>query len=103
MKYYTVLVAALPLTLASPQTAQKAGPAGTACKALAADNTFPKAEEWKAALPAAVARGPQKALAHPDYRFEVKTPEDVVNAVKFAAKHNIRLSAIASGHDGLGR
>jgi histidinol phosphatase-like PHP family hydrolase len=103
MKYFAVLVAALPLTLATPQSAQKAGPAGSACKPLAADNNFPKAEDWKAALPAAVARGPQKALAHPDYRLEAKTPEDVINAVKFASKHNVRLSAIASGHDGLGR
>jgi hypothetical protein len=100
MKYFTIFAAALPLTHAVPQTAQKAG---SSCKILAADGTFPKAEEWKAALPAAVARGPQKALAHPDYRLDVKTPEDVINAVKFASKHNLRLSAIASGHDGLGR
>jgi FAD/FMN-containing dehydrogenase len=100
MKYLTVVAAALPLTYAIPQTAQKAG---SSCKVLAEDSTFPKAEDWKAALPAAVARGPQKALAHPDYRFNVKTPDDVIKAVKFAAQHNIRLTAIASGHDGLGR
>jgi hypothetical protein len=101
MKYSIAFAAVLPLTYAFPQTsAQKAG---SACKVLAVDSTFPKPEEWKAALPAAVARGPQKALAHPDYRFEVKTPEDVIQAVQFAGKNNIRLSAIASGHDGLGR
>jgi hypothetical protein len=100
MKYFTVFAAVLPLAQAVPQTAQKAG---SSCKILAADSTFPKAEDWKSALPAAVARGPQKALAHPDYRFDVKTPDDVITAVKFAAQHNIRLTAIASGHDGLGR
>jgi hypothetical protein len=100
MKYSTVLAVSLPLAAAFPQTNQKAA---SACRILAEEPTFPKADAWKAELPNAVARGPQQKLLHPDYRLDVKTPEEVISAVKFAAKHNVRLSAIHSGHDGLGR
>lgn len=100
MKYSAVLAVSLPLVAAFPQTSQKAA---SACRILAEEPTFPKAEVWKAELPNAVARGPQKKLLHPDYRLNAKTVDEVVSAVKFAAKHNVRLSAIHSGHDGLGR
>jgi hypothetical protein len=40
---------------------------------------------------------------HPDYIYEVKTVSSVQRAVRFVAKHNIRLSIINTGHDFLGR
>ena len=99
MKTLPILAAALPLI--SAQASQIA--ANAACKLLPVDAGWPSEADWKAALPGAVARGPQKAVTRPDYRMRAKTVDDVVNAVKFAAKNNIRLSAIASGHDGLAR
>jgi hypothetical protein len=102
MKSLTVIAASLPFIAAVPQNAQSAAKA--ACKLLPADSSWPSGNDWKQHLPAAVARGPQQSgLAHPDYRLEAKNVDDVISAVKFAAMHNIRLSAIHSGHDGLAR
>lgn len=74
------------------------------CKVIAGDSAWPSAEEWQKAMPGKLLREKStKAAKHPDYRIEATTPEDVVAAVKFAAKHNVRLSVINSGHDFMGR
>ncbi|KAK7420372.1 hypothetical protein QQX98_002795 [Neonectria punicea] len=41
--------------------------------------------------------------ALPNYRLRAESASDVQAAVRFASKHNIRLSVIATGHDQLGR
>ncbi|KAF2399612.1 FAD-binding domain-containing protein [Trichodelitschia bisporula] len=81
------------------------GPAAAAanCKAIPSDPSFPAADVWKAALPNAKARGPQTIPTRPDYRLEAASVVDVKAAVDFARKHNVRLSLITSGHDGLAR
>jgi FAD/FMN-containing dehydrogenase len=39
----------------------------------------------------------------PDYRIRAKSYADVQSAVKFSAKHNIRLTVLTTGHDEVGR
>jgi hypothetical protein len=73
-------------------------PAG--CKFKDTDKGFPAAAEWKTISPNIKTReGPNR----PDYHLSVKTLLDVQNAVQFAAKHNVRLSIVNSGHDFLAR
>jgi FAD binding domain len=102
----TLSVAPAPAAKASvvPAAPKKAStPAG--CRALNADAEFPSEEVWKKELPLAVSR--TKTLAKyvkaPDYKVVAMKYSDVADAVKFASKHNLRLSVIASGHDFLGR
>lgn len=96
MKSFAVVLASLPLIAASNEAA-------AACRNLPGDAGWPSEADWKAQLPGSVARGVQKAMLHPDYRIEAKSVDDVIAAVKFASMHNVRLTAIHSGHDGLGR
>jgi FAD/FMN-containing dehydrogenase len=70
------------------------------CKVIASDPSFPTEAQWKEGLPAA------KKLSksgHTNYKIRVTKYSQVVDAVKFAAKYNIRLSTICSGHDFSGR
>jgi FAD/FMN-containing dehydrogenase len=73
------------------------------CKAIPGDPGWPSSETWKNELPTAKrqpAKGKQK---HATYRIDVKTVDEVQRAVKFAGKHNVRLTLLNSGHDFLGR
>jgi hypothetical protein len=96
MKSFAIIAASLPFITASFDDA-------AACRNLPGDAGWPSEADWKAQLPGSIARGPQKAFLHPDYRIEAKSVDDVIAAVKFASMHNVRLTAIHSGHDGLGR
>jgi hypothetical protein len=102
MKSLAVFAASLPFIAA--QGVQSSVKAEAACRYLPGDAAWPSESDWKTQLPKAIKQGPsKKGLLHPDYRLDVKTVDDVISAVKFAGLHNIRLSAIHSGHDGLGR
>jgi FAD binding domain len=87
-----------PATINKPNT-----PAG--CRVLNTDAEFPAESVWKAELPSAISRKTTLAeyVKAPDYKVAAMKYSDVVDAVKFAAKHNLRLSVIASGHDFIGR
>ncbi|KAE9986204.1 hypothetical protein EG327_004419 [Venturia inaequalis] len=91
MKSFALVLASLPLI------------AALNCRNIPGDAGWPSESNWKTQLPGSVARGAQKKYLHPDYRIEAKSVEDVIAAVKFASKYNVRLTAIHSGHDGLGR
>ncbi|QDS72645.1 hypothetical protein FKW77_002478 [Venturia effusa] len=74
------------------------------CKITATDATWPKEDVWKKAMPKVAVRGVLKAgVTAPDYKFVATNLQEVVQAVKFAAEHNVRLSILNSGHDFLGR
>ncbi|KAF2395824.1 FAD-binding domain-containing protein [Trichodelitschia bisporula] len=79
--------------------AQKA-PAG--CRVLATDADWPAPDVWKAELKGTepIESGVKK---HPNFIYEASRVEHVQRAVRFAAKHNVRLSIINSGHDFMGR
>jgi hypothetical protein len=95
------LLSSLPLGVATANS-QRSAPDG--CKILHTDKEWPATSVWKAALPNILSRGLAKdKLRHPDYRVEATTTAEVQAAVKFAAKHNIRVSILNSGHDFLGR
>jgi hypothetical protein len=74
------------------------------CRQIITDETYPNATVWKAALPKAELRNVDfEGDGHTDYKIRALTYQDVIDSVKFAAKHNIRLSIINSGHDFIGR
>ena len=74
------------------------------CNRLPTDSDWPSEDVWKAALRGVEPRGRVVVgNARPDYAYEVKTVEEVQNAVNFVAKHNVRLSILNSGHDFIGR
>ena len=92
----------LPTIVIDPTTAQKLqAPAG--CKKLPKDSDWPAPDVVNRELPGWEAPMPDGNMKHPDYVYEVKTVASTQRAVKFAAKHNVRLSIINSGHDFLGR
>jgi FAD/FMN-containing dehydrogenase len=79
-------------------------PAG--CRVLPGDVEWPSAEVWKKELPNAIPRSRFQSpfsSTHPNYRVSATTVQEVQNAVRFATKHNLRLSIINSGHDYMGR
>lgn len=74
------------------------------CRKLNVDSDWPAHEVWEAALPGVIhGNGSDVHGNKPDYCLRVRNNCDVEDAVKFAAKHNIRLSVITTGHDQLGR
>ncbi|KAF1991598.1 hypothetical protein K402DRAFT_128773 [Aulographum hederae CBS 113979] len=101
----------------------KAAPAG--CKAVLGDANWPANDLFMSAMPnvinSQVATAGRLAKRHgpgeegadeapapagvkkPTFRMNAKTVADVEAAVQFAAKNNIRLSILNSGHDFLGR
>jgi hypothetical protein len=88
---------------AAPASVQVNGTAAS-CKILPGDPTWPKDAQWKAALPNAVKRGPQRQdNTRPDWHLSALNAADVQKAVEFANKNNIRLSIITTGHDFLSR
>ncbi|KAJ3464888.1 hypothetical protein MRS44_009674 [Fusarium solani] len=61
-------------------------------------------EVWENSLPGIIPTPGSDAYGPlPDYRLQVKTVSDVQNAVRFATKHNIRLTVLTTGHDQLAR
>ncbi|KAF2668213.1 FAD-binding domain-containing protein [Microthyrium microscopicum] len=73
------------------------------CKTTVGDNNWPTYDVWQAEIPGVMPLFVIGRDAHPNYFLAAQTPSDVQAAVKFAAKHNIRLSIISSGLDYLGR
>jgi hypothetical protein len=84
-----------------PQSSKLPAPAG--CKKLPSDADWPSNEVLNAELKGWEPRVANQSLKHPDWIYEVKTVANVQRAVKFAAKHNVRISILNSGHDFLGR
>ena len=100
MKWLSLsLLAGLQLAACSPAPQ----PASEDCKILPDDANWPAAEAWKENLKGVQAREKDATPGSPDYRFNANTVEKVQAAVKFAAKHNLRLSILNSGHDFVGR
>ncbi|KAF1986982.1 hypothetical protein K402DRAFT_403914 [Aulographum hederae CBS 113979] len=85
----------------APVSSGKAAPAG--CKKLAVDSDWPAPEAWTAAMPEVMPLGASASQKHPDYKLKAESYKDVEDAVKFAAKNNIKITVINSGHDFLGR
>jgi FAD binding domain len=76
----------------------------TGCKVVENDEDFPAPDVWEAAMPGIAHRKTKGRVAtQPIYRFTVKSVSDVEKAVHFAAKYNVRLTIITTGHDYLGR
>lgn len=86
-----------------PVTLPRLKTAPPGCKTLPNDAEWPEKAVWNREL-----KGWEPIMAsgrnrHPQVMFEVKSVQAVQRAVKFAAKYNIRLSIVNSGHDFLGR
>jgi hypothetical protein len=92
----------LPLPRTEPKVFQKL-PAPTGCKKLHIDADWPSLDVVNQELRGWESPMPDGNMKHPDYIYEVKSVASVQKAVRFAAKHNVRLSIINSGHDFLGR
>jgi hypothetical protein len=90
-------------TLSPSATLSTRNPAPSNCKKLSIDSDWPFDDVWKFELPGVEAREPNQMLKHPDWTYEVKTVEQVQQAVRFAAKHNVRLSIFNTGHDFMNR
>ena len=99
----------------TPPPAPKAGtpptpPADSApvptpvCKVITGDKDWPADDVWKKEIPG-VEKSPALSgnTTRPDWVINAKGPSDVQAAVSFAAKYNVRVSVINSGHDFLGR
>jgi hypothetical protein len=71
------------------------------CRKLASDSDWPAQSTFEAAIPGI--QRERGCRTCPDYRIQAKTYDDVKNAIRFAARNNIRVSIIASGHDFLNR
>jgi hypothetical protein len=85
-------------TLSPSATVQMKSPAPSGCKKLSTDSDWPADQVWKAELTGIEPREPNQKLKHPDWTYEAKTVEHVQKAVRFAAKHNVRLSIFNTGH-----
>jgi hypothetical protein len=70
------------------------------CLKLSTDKDWPSPAEWTAVLPKVLPRANNLAagLVRPDYHLTALNVADVQAAVKFCAKHWIRLTIINSGH-----
>jgi hypothetical protein len=74
------------------------------CKTIPGDKEWPADAVWTAEIPGVTKSRPQfKKITRPDWVLNAKGPDDVQAAVKFAAKHNVRVSIVNSGHDFVGR
>jgi hypothetical protein len=85
----------------NPPTTKLPAPAN--CKKLPIDSDWPSEEAWKTELKGSRKRGSQKKWTSPDYTYDGNTVTNVQAAVRFAAKHGVRLSVLNSGHDFIGR
>lgn len=74
------------------------------CRKLSTDQDWPSIEVWEAAIPGVVRQNGSDAHGGlPNYRIRAQSASDIQASVRFASKHNIRLSVITTGHDQLGR
>lgn len=80
-----------------------ATPAPEGCKKLPIDPDWPLESVWNTELKGNEPHGPQKNWTAPDYTYEASRVTHVQTAVQFAAKYNVRISIINSGHDFIGR
>jgi hypothetical protein len=71
------------------------------CKKLLCDKGFPSENTFRDTFPGVYKK--LKGTYGPDYMLQVKTVEDVQKGVRFARKHDLRLTVISTGHDFLGR
>jgi hypothetical protein len=85
-------------TVSPSATVQAKIPAPSGCKKLSSDSDWPADEIWKAEFPGIEPREPNQKLKHPDWSYEARTVEQVQKAVRFAAKHDVRLSIFNTGH-----
>lgn len=88
-----------PQNITKPLTLKGSTMTPAGCRKNAMDVDWPTLAEWKAALPGVSARPSTLAAwtLRPDYHFNAVNVADVQAAVKFSAKHNIRLTIINSG------
>jgi hypothetical protein len=92
------------ITFAALFALAQAGPAPANCRKVSTDSDWPDREVWQKELDGVEVLMPiSKKQKHPDYIFQANKVQGVQRAVNFAAKHNVRLSIINSGHDFLGR
>jgi FAD/FMN-containing dehydrogenase len=90
------------LTLILPLAVSQAAnplPVATDCKVLPSDPTWPERSVWRAAMPEIERGKSTEGKKRPDYRLEASTVDEVIAAVKFAKKYNVRLTVLNSGHD----
>jgi FAD/FMN-containing dehydrogenase len=105
MKYLSTLFLAT-LAFANPEdppvVPKTKTPVG--CRAMITDETYPSPEVWKKELPTSEMRNVDlEGDGHTEYKIRPSTYQEVVEAVKFSSKHNLRLSIMNSGHDFVGR
>jgi hypothetical protein len=93
----------LQATLTSSSTVQAKSPAPSNCRKLSTDSDWPTDDVWKSELPGIEKVEPNQKAKHPDWNYDAKTVQHVQKAVKFAAKHNVRLTIINTGHDFMNR
>ncbi|CAG9990958.1 unnamed protein product [Clonostachys byssicola] len=103
MAKFRILYAALSALLLGSQSCLAAN-APQGCKKLHTDDDWPSIEEWQNAIPGVAEENNSDSHGSlPDYRIRAKSYADVQSAVKFSAKHNIRLTVLTTGHDEVGR
>ncbi|KAF5007215.1 hypothetical protein FDECE_6449 [Fusarium decemcellulare] len=74
------------------------------CNKLYSDDDWPSLDEWHDAIPGVVKESNSDSHGSlPDYRIRAQSYADVQAAVKFSAKHKIRLTVLTTGHDEVGR
>jgi hypothetical protein len=90
--------------IAIPKTTAKL-PAPANCFKLSTDADWPSQQVWSTELKGfeVTKSSAVKGWKSPDYTYEASKASHVQNAVKFAAKHRVRISIINSGHDFMGR
>lgn len=94
----------VPETIAGAAISDTAGTvAPEGCLKLASDTDWPSSKAWQDALPGVIPRDPKANGNGPDYRIRPKSVEEIQKALKFVRDNNIRVSIVASGHDGMAR
>jgi FAD/FMN-containing dehydrogenase len=73
------------------------------CKVIPGDSAWPAPATWAQELPGVKEQKSGKGAEHANYRFDVNSVDQVIAAVKFTKRHNVRLSILNSGHDFHGR
>jgi FAD binding domain/Berberine and berberine like len=98
-----VIISSILLALAVFSRAAEEVQGPVECKVISGDSAWPAPETWKQELPGVKEQKPGIGMKHPNYRFDVNSAGQVIAAIKFAKKYNVRLSILNSGHDFHGR
>jgi hypothetical protein len=99
MQSWAFVVAALQFVGTIQATSTPVG-----CRVIKGDDHWPAQAVWLQELPGAVVTTPRPGnVSSTDFTYIAKTVSDVQAAVKFATKHNVRLTITNSGTDFLGR